>query len=109
MNWAIRQARPESELVRHSASILEVNGVWILVPLFMPVVLTGLALLGLAAWRGSTRGKVLIVWALTGGLLAFCLVTSLSVGVLYTPSALALVVASAVLTSRLRLPRVPQE
>jgi len=99
----------ESELVRHSASFLEVNGVWGLVPLLIPVVLTGLALLGLGTWRGRTSGIISVLWVLTAGLLTFCLLTSLSVGVFYVPAALVLIAASAVLTSRHRLPRVPQE
>ena len=99
----------EREVVRHTASFLEANGAWVLGPLFIPLVLTGLALLGLATWRGRTGGIIAVLWVLTAGLLAFCLLTSLSVGVFYAPAALVLIVASATLTSQHRLPRVPQE
>ena len=104
-----RVAATESELVRHSASIVEVNGLWVLIPLFVPVALTGLALAALLTWKGGIVGIVSILWALTIALLAFCLVASLSFGALYTPSALALVIVAAILSFRLRLPRVPQE
>lgn len=97
------------EVDRHSASFVEVNGVWGLIPLFIPVVLTGLGLMVLLTWKGSNIGLVSILWALSIILLAFCLATSLSFGVLYTPSALALIISAAIYSTRLRLPRVPQE
>ena len=99
----------ESEVVRHTASFVEVNGVWVLIPLFVPAILTGLALMALLTWKGSPLGLTLILWVLTVALLALCLLASLSLGVLYIPSALALIVASAIVSLRLRLPRVPQE
>ena len=99
----------ESEVVRHSASLVEVNGVWVLLPLFVPVVLTGLALVALLTWKGGNAGLVSILWVLTGALLVFCLLASISFGVLYIPAALALVIAAAIVSGRLRLPRVPQE
>ena len=102
-------AATESELVRHSASIVEVNGLWVLIPLFVPVALTGLALAALLTWKGGIVGIVSILWLLTIALLAFCLLASLSFGAFYTPSALALIIAASILSLKLRLPRVPQE
>lgn len=106
----------ESEVVRHSASFVEVNGIGPLLVLFIPVILTGLGLMALLTWprigvRGDERstGTVAILWALTVALLAFCLLGYLSFGVLYVPSALALIVAAAILSFQRRLPRVPQE
>ena len=99
----------ESEVVRYSASLVEVNGVWVLIPLFIPVILTGLALIALLTWRGRSAGIALILWVLAVFLLAFCLLGSLSFGMLYTPSALALLVAAVTFSFRLRLTRIPQE
>ena len=104
-----RAAATQSEVVPHSASIIEVNGIWVLIPLSVPVALTGLALVALLTWKGGIVGIVSILWLLTIALLAFCLVASLSFGALYTPSALALIIAAAILSLKLRLPRVPQE
>ena len=104
-----RVGTEESEVVRHSSSFVEENGIWALLPLFIPVALTGVALMALLTWKGGNIGIVSILWAMTVGLLAFCLLGYLSFGVIYIPSALALVIAASILSSRLRLPRVPQE
>jgi len=84
----------ESEIVRHSASLVEVNGVWVLLPLLIPVGLTGLALIALLAWRDGGGQRTILLWILTGVLLGFCVLGYLSIGVMYVPAAIALVVAS---------------
>ena len=98
-----------SEVVRYSASFVEANGLEALVPLLIPVTLTGLALIVLLTWRIRRVGIAFALWLLTVVLLAFCLLGYLSFGVLYVPAALALIVAAAILSFRRRLPRVPQE
>ena len=98
-----------SEVVRYSSSFVEVNGIWALLPLLIPVALTGAALMALLAWNARGAGLPVILWALTIALLAFCLMGYLSFGALYVPSALALIVAASIFSLRRRLPRVPQE
>ena len=84
----------EMGVERHSASLVEVNGVQVLLPLFIPALLTGMALIALLAWsEGGVRRKIL-VWILTAALLGFCVLGYLSIGVLYVPAAIALVVAT---------------
>ena len=104
-----RVGTEQSEVVRHSSSFVEENGIWALFPLFIPVALTGVALMALLSWRGRVAGIISILWVLTAALLAFCLMGYLSFGVLYMPSALALIVAASIFSLRHRLPRVPQE
>ena len=99
----------QSEVVQHSASLIEVNGIEILAPLVVPVTLTGLALIVLLTWRVRRMGNTFALWVITVALLAFCLLTSLSVGTFFVPSALALTVAAGIFSYRRRLPRVPQE
>lgn len=99
----------EVEVVRHSASFIEVNGIWALLPVFVPVILTGLALMVLLTLRAKNLVNTLVLWALTIVMLAFCLLTSLSFGLLYTFSAVALLAAAVVFSYRPPLPRVPQE
>ena len=99
----------ESEVVRYSASLVEANGVGALIPLSIPLILTGLALMALLSWRGRSAGIVTILWVLAVVQLTFCLLASLSFGATYFPSALVLVIAAAIVSFRLRLPRVPQE
>ncbi len=86
----------EIETVRHSASLVEVNGIWVLLPLVIPVILTGLALIALLTWKGRSAGRVLIIAGLALALLVFCFLGYLSFGIIYLPAALALI-ASALL------------
>ena len=84
----------ESEVVRYSSSFVEVNGVGPLVLLFIPVILTGLALIGLLTWKRRSGFRVLLMSGLAFVLLAFCGLGYLSFGIMYLPAALALIVAT---------------
>ncbi len=85
-----------SEPTRTTATIVEVNGWGVLPILFLPVFLTGLALLSfLRTHAGQTRRK-LFAWVLAVLLLVFCILGSFSIGLFYFPSALALVLAAIV-------------
>ena len=90
----------ESEAARYSASFVEVNGIWPLLALFIPVVLTGLALMALLTWEGRSAGRVLTIGGLALALLAFCILGYLSFGVMYLPAALALIVATILFSFR---------
>ena len=97
----VRQAgTTEAEAVQLSASYVEVNGLAVLVPLFVPVLLTALALMFVLTRTEWRLGSALILWLLTVSLLAFCVLGSLSFGVLYLPAALASVVTALVCTQR---------
>ncbi len=88
------------EPVQLCASFVEVNGLGVLFPLFIPVLLTAV-LLFLALTRIQWRvGSTLILWLVVVALLAFCVLASLSFGVLYLPAALASVVAAILYTPR---------
>ena len=84
----------EIETVRHSASIVEVNGIGVLLPLFIPVILTGLALIFLLTWKGRSAVRVLVIAGLALALLVFCFLGYLSFGVIYLPAALALIASA---------------
>ena len=99
----------ESEVVRHSASFIEVNGIGALLPLFIPALLTGVALMALLVWEGRHLRNRLILGGLAAVLLVFCGLGYLSFGILYLPAALALIIAAVAFSFGLRLPRVPQE
>jgi hypothetical protein len=74
---------------RVCASLIEVNGWWVLGLLSVPVILS---VLGFLAARGRIRG---LVWGIAVVLLAFCILGAFSVGLYYLPSVVALVVAAA--------------
>ena len=79
-----------------SASLIEVNGPVVLIPLFVPVALTGLALLAVWVWNASPIVKRLSLWALAAVCLVFCVLGALSIGVFYLPAALALIITAIV-------------
>ena len=84
----------ESEVVRYSASVVEVNGVGVLLPLFIPVAVTGVALIVLLAWRDDGTLRTILLWILTVALLGFCVLGYLSIGIMYVPAAIAMAVAT---------------
>ena len=84
----------EAEIVRESASLVEVNGVGVLIPLFIPAVVTGLTLMMLLAWRNGGVRRTILLWILTTALLGFCVLGYLSFGLMYAPAAVALAVAT---------------
>ena len=94
-----------SDSTRFTATLIEVNGLGVVLPLLLtPVVLTGLSLLAaLLRNVGLARRKVLLS-VLAALLLGFCAVSVFSVGLFYLPAAIALIV-SAVTGSRRTLVR----
>ncbi len=93
---------PES--VQVPASLIQVNGFWVLGLLAIPLVLTGLGLVS-AAMRHPGRAASsrypwrLVGWAAALLLLGFCIVAIYSVGLFYLPVAL-LTLASVALRPR---------
>ena len=92
------------ESVRVSASLIQVNGFWVLGLLAIPLVLTGLGLISATMRRtgraaGSRYPWRLVGWVAALVLLGFCIVASFSVGLLYLPVTL-LTLASVALRSR---------
>ena len=87
-----------SESTSFTATLIEVNGLRVLLLLLAPLVLTGLALLGvLLTHAGQTRRKV-VLWIPAVLLLGFCALGIWTIGLFYAPAALALV-CSAILGS----------
>ena len=84
----------DTEIVREYNSLVEVNGYVVLIPVFFPVLVTGLALLFLLTWKVGQTGSKFVPWSLAVILLAFCGLSYLSIGVFYLPAALALIVTA---------------
>ena len=105
---AITPATPggvASESTRFTATLTAENGLRVLLLLLTPLVLTGLALLGvLLTHAGLARRKVLL-WVSAVLLLGFCAVGIWTIGLFYAPAALALVFA-AILGSFSRVSKV---
>lgn len=84
----------QREVARHCAFFSEVNGLWAIVPIFVPVVLTGLVLITVLIWKGPRLGAALMLGGLATVLLAFCAMAYLSFGVIYSPASFALIIAA---------------
>jgi len=72
-----------------SNSLVAENGAWVLGLLAVPLILTGLGLLG------ATKRYRLFVWGAVVVLFAFCVISAFTIGLWYVPSAITLVVAVA--------------
>ena len=91
---AAHNGEVEAEVTRATATLVEANGIYVLFLLLVPILLTGSALLAIlfAHKRRFIRGALL--WAPVILLLGFCLLAIFSIGILYLPTALALLVAA---------------
>ena len=83
---------PGGEVIRSSATAIEVNGLHVILLLLVPILLTAITLLGLRLQQTTMR-KILL-WSPAVVLLGFCFVAIFSIGVFYLPAALALLVAA---------------
>ena len=85
---------PLGETVRFTSTLIGQNGLWVVSLLLAPIVLTAVALLALRL----TGDRWVVRKVLLGGpaalLLGFCILGILSIGFLYLPAALALLVAA---------------
>ena len=97
------------EVVRLSASFVEVNGFGALIYMLIPVLLTALALLSLLVWNGTRVRNTLILGGLATVLLVFCGLGYLSFGIGYLPAALALITAAIISGFRPRPGKEPQQ
>ncbi len=85
---------PAGEVTRHTATLVEVNGLYVLWLLLIPVLLTGLALLAIRFTDAGQARRKALLWVSALTLLAVCVVGILSIGLFYLPAALALLVAT---------------
>ena len=83
-----------SEPTRFTATLVEVNGLYVIFWLLVPVVLTGIALLTIQHTNNSQASRKILLWGPAVALLGFCAVTILSLGVFYLPAVLALLFAA---------------
>lgn len=82
------------EVTRHSATLIEANGLYVIALLLVPVLLTGVALLSLRLTTKSQVARKVLLWGAAFVLLGFCVVAIFSIGVFYLPAAFALLVAT---------------
>jgi len=93
---------PANEPTKTTATLIEVNGWGVLPILLVPAALTGLALLTVLNTNAGQIRRRVLVWVPAVLLLGFCILGSSSIGIVYLPSALALVLSS-ILVARSRV------
>ena len=84
---------------RTTASLVEVNGLWVISLLQFPVALAAIGLLSAAMRRKARNKAIWRLWRTSGWasailLLMFCLAGAFSVGVFFLPSAVAAIVGA---------------
>ena len=92
-----------------SASFIETNGLWVVLPLLIPVILTGLAYLAVWYWNSRRWTRSVFLWAFAVLTLGFCALGILSVGALFLPAALALVITAIVSLFQAPFPSTPSD
>ena len=84
-----------SDPTRFTATLIEVNGLGIVLPLMLtPIVLTGLGLLAALLMDAGLARRKGLLWVSAVLLLGFCAVSIFSVGLFYLPAAAALIVSA---------------
>ncbi len=79
-----------------SDSIIGANGLWVVLPLLIPVALTGLALLTVWRWNPSGWTRPVSLGVLAVLMFGCCAVGYLSIGVFYVPAFLASAITAVV-------------
>ena len=82
------------EATQFTATLIEVNGVDVVLWLLVPVLLTVIALLAVHLVNPGQANRKILLWCTAAALLVFCALAIFSFGILYVPAALALLVAA---------------
>ena len=82
------------EVTQFTATLVEVNGVDVVLWLLVPVLVTIIALLAVHLVNPGQLKRKIILWCTGLALLSFCMLAIFSFGILYLPAALALLVAA---------------
>ena len=89
---------PPGQITETHASLLAVNGFWVIIPLLIPVVIT--ALLLVVTLSSNRRAAKLTAWPMAAILLVFCVMSGFSIGMFYLPAALVSIVTAFLLLRR---------
>jgi hypothetical protein len=83
-----------------SATLVDVNGWWVLAPLLLPAALSVGSLLIVKLMDPRRLKSRTAIWTMAAMLFVFCLMGAFSIGTFYLPSALALLAAAVVYSRR---------
>ena len=83
-------------IVQKTATLVDMNGLWVVWLLLVPISLSCVASVGVIMTRLSWRRRLIMIWVGTSLLLLFCLIGLASIGLVYLPSLLVLVLAAGI-------------
>ena len=89
----------QGDTVQTSATLVEMNGPWVVLLLLTPISLSCMATVGVIMTRFPRRRHLIMMWAGTPLLLSFCLIGLALIGLVYLSSSLVLVLAVGIQTS----------
>ena len=76
------------------ATLIEQNGLYLIWILLVPVLLSGVVLLAIHFMDAGHKGRKVLLWTIALVLLGLCIALYISIGLLYLPMALALLVVA---------------
>ena len=82
------------EWVETSKTLIEQNGLWVIWILLVPILLSGIVLLAIRFMDAGHKVRKALLWTIALVLLGLCIMTYISIGLLYLPMALALLVVA---------------
>ena len=82
------------EVTRHTATLVEMNGLIIVSWLLVPVLLTYIALAAIHLVGPGRAKRKILLWCPAVALLVFCMLAIFSFGIIYLPAAVALLIAA---------------
>ena len=83
----------------YRTSLVAMEGLQALLALLAPIVISGLFLLVAVSEPGGRAVAVTLLWVTAMAMLGFCVLGAASIGLLYVPGALAMLIAAAFATS----------
>ena len=96
----------ERQVVVEYVTLTQVDGYLVLIPLFIPVLVTALALLFMLTRKKRRTANALVIWSLTAILLVFCGLGYYGFGIFYLPAAITLTAAAVTFGTGRGLPRL---
>lgn len=82
------------EWVETSSTSIEQNGLWVIWVLLVPVLVSGVVVLAMHFMDAGHMARRALLWVLALGFLGLCVVLIVSIGLLYLPMALALLIVA---------------
>ena len=92
--WAIALLLAFVPVYSSGATLIEQNGLYVIWILLVPVLFSGVVLLAIHLMDAGHRGRKALLWTIALVLLVLCAATYISIGLLYLPMALALLVVA---------------